>query len=261
MQIVSLSLCVFIRHSLWFHTQRFTFVWYFAVKLLRFFSSVQYFFPSKLLLLWLLLSLTARFFSHSLANQKNRSHKQALIGVGICYHLSNRYIAYISTWISKKKIIRFPRISFRISIICTDSRQIKRNGSNYGARDKQANVISQFSLQTICLIVYTVSHCFHTKFLIIIHTLRMKCTGIFAFPCSRDEKSIHNIRCQRCVCVCVCWESPKMLNNYLLLIFSNGGQNTQIQAHWERERSNTKIMRELSIKAAKSQIQNVSLIN
>lgn len=158
------------------------------------------FFPSKLLLLWLLLSLTARFFSHSLANQKNRSHKQALIGVGICYHLSNRYIAYISTWISKKKIIRFPRISFRISIICTDSRQIKRNGSNYGARDKQANVISQFSLQTICLIVYTVSHCFHTKFLIIIHTLRMKCTGIFAFPCSRNEKSIHNIRCQRCVC-------------------------------------------------------------
>lgn len=145
------------------------------------------FFPSKLLLLWLLLSLTARFFSHSLANQKNRSHKQALIGVGICYHLSNRYIAYISTWISKK-ISRFPRISFRISIICTDSRQIKRNGSNYGARDKQANVISQFSLQTICLIVYTVSHCFHTKFLIIIHTLRMKCTGIFAFPCSRDEK-------------------------------------------------------------------------
>lgn len=127
------------------------------------------------------------FSSHSLANQKNRSHKQALIGVGICYHLSNRYIAYISTWISKK-ISRFPRISFRISIICTDSRQIKRNGSNYGARDKQANVISQFSLQTICLIVYTVSHCFHTKFLIIIHTLRMKCTGIFAFPCSRDEK-------------------------------------------------------------------------
>lgn len=88
----------------------------------------------------------------------------------------------------RKKISRFPRISFRISIICTDSRQIKRNGSNYGARDKQANVISQFSLQTICLIVYTVSHCFHTKFLIIIHTLRMKCTGIFAFPCSRDEK-------------------------------------------------------------------------
>lgn len=42
------------------------------------------------------------FSSHSLANQKNRSHKQALIGVGICYHLSNRYIAYISTWISKK---------------------------------------------------------------------------------------------------------------------------------------------------------------
>lgn len=88
----------------------------------------------------------------------------------------------------RKKISRFPRISFRISIICTDSRQIKRNGSNYGARDKQANVISQFSLQTICPIVYTVSHCFHTKFLIIIHTLRMKCTGIFAFPCSRDEK-------------------------------------------------------------------------
>lgn len=187
MQIVSLSLCVFIRHSLWFHTQRFTFVWYFAVKLLRFFSSVQFFSLPNCCCCGCCCHSQLVFSSHSLANQKNRSHKQALIGVGICYHLSNRYIAYISTWISKK-ISRFPRISFRISIICTDSRQIKRNGSNYGARDKQANVISQFSLQTICLIVYTVSHCFHTKFLIIIHTLRMKCTGIFAFPCSRDEK-------------------------------------------------------------------------